>query len=288
MILLALAAAAASAAVAVPDAGCAANAFAPGHQRFAEVQGVTLAYVRCGQGAPTVVFEGGFGGNLRNWSVLAPKIGGFAPIFAYSRPGFGDSGATWSADADGLRTSTETARLLRDLLRAARVPPPYVLVGHSLGGLYIQKFAQLFPKDTAGLVLMDNRPATLMKQCAADGLPDCLNNAAQPDWSPVLRVTFLGIEPSEASAPTPEALGGLPALVISAGRPEPGLDPRFFEVFEQAQTDFAARLKAGRHVTIADATHSSLSGAQADAVAREIRAFWDGLVRRRRVGRGRG
>ena len=185
-----------------------------------EVQGATLPYVHCGKGSPTIVFEGGFGGNLQNWATLLPMVGEFAPVFAYSRPGFRGASGIWIADSDGVRTSEEAARLLRELLQSAGISPPYVLVGHSLGGLYIQKFAQLYPGDTAGLVLMDNRPATMMKRCAAEGLPECADDSVSPDRSPALKTTFVGIAPSEAVAPTAAQLGDIPILLITAGKPE--------------------------------------------------------------------
>src|SRR6476659_1691803 len=149
MIGLWILAAATGASDPVPDPACSLRAMAA--PSIVAVEGTKLAYVRCGSGSPTVVFEGGFGGDLQNWDALFPAVGRFAPVFAYSRPGFKGSSVSWKADADGMRTSTEAAHLLHDALVASRVKPPYVLVGHSLGGLYIQKFAQLFQRDTAGL-----------------------------------------------------------------------------------------------------------------------------------------
>ena len=208
-------------------------------------------------------------------------IGKFAPVLAYSRPGFRGTSGTWSADADGVRTSEESARLLHELLHSAGVRPPYLLVGHSLGGLYIQKFAQLYPKDTAGLVLMDNRPATFMKRCQAMGLQECLSTALSPDWSVPLQVTFAGITPSEAVAPTPAQLGRMPVLVLTAGKADETSE-RFFNEFRAAQVDFAGQLKRGRQRIIANATHSSLSSDQAEKTATEIRSFWEDLRRSRR------
>ncbi len=279
ILVAALAVMAAGNAGPIADPSCASVGVADEHQSFVTAEGVKLAYVRCGSGAPTIVFEGGFGGNLRNWATLFPMVGKFAPVFAYSRPGFGRSGEAWSAESDGMRTSEESARLLHGALQDSHVRPPYVLVGHSLGGLYIQKFAQLYPKDTAGLVLMDNRPATLLRDCRATAcLPDCLNNQVSPDWSPVLKATFLGIEPSEAVAPPPRQFGRIPVLVITAGAPEEGIDPSYFDLFRREQTAFAAKLKRGRQVVVPTGTHSSLSGAQAEPVAHEIQRFWDKMI----------
>lgn len=279
MIGLWILAAATGASNPVPDPACSLRAMAA--PSIVAVEGTKLAYVRCGSGSPTVVFEGGFGGDLQNWDALFPAVGRFAPVFAYSRPGFKGSSVSWKADADGMRTSTEAAHLLHDALVASHVKPPYVLVGHSLGGLYIQKFAQLFPRDAAGLVLMDNRPATQMKRCAAEGVPECINLTVSPDWSPALKTTFLGIEPSEAVAPTPRQLGRIAVLVITAGKAEAGFAERSFEKFRAAQGEFSAQLRHGRQVIVPDATHSSLSHEQAPEVAAEIERFWEATPNRR-------
>ena len=263
---------------ATPDEVCAKAAMSSGRQSV-PVDGTSLAYVRCGSGAPTIVFEGGFGGNLGNWETMFPMVGRFAPVFAYSRPGFTGSPAPWAGDADGMRTSEEAAVLLHNALAAANVAPPYVLVGHSLGGLYIQKFAQLFPGDTAGLVLMDNRPATLMRECRSSDIVECQPDSVSADWSAVLKSTFLGITPSEDVAPQAEQLGDIPVLVITAGVAESGLSKPFFDAFRNAQIEFARRLCNGRQITINDATHSSLSRLQAPQVVAEIEHFWDRLRR---------
>jgi hypothetical protein len=272
--------AAALASIPTPDSACAAKAM--DKPAIVSAQETRLAYVRCGRGAPTIVFEGGFGGDLENWDRMFPMVGRFAPVFAYSRPGFRGSDTAWKADSDGMRTSSEAARLLHDALTAAHVRPPYVLVGHSLGGLYIQKFAQLYRKDTAGLVLMDNRPATFMTKCAAQGLSECAGHGKDisPDWSPALKSTFRGITRSEAIAPTPGQLGKLPILVITASKPEEGASQPFLEAFRAAQGDYARQLNNGRQVTIENSTHSSLSHEQAQPVVAEIQRFWASLPKR--------
>lgn len=257
-----------------PDAQCAQAGTSEANQRFAEVQDMRLAYVRCGEGAPTIVFEMGFGGNLEPWQRVFPHVAEFAPAFAYSRPNRGRSEGSWAADEDGMRTSEEAARLLRETLAAAGVPPPYILVGASLGGLYIQKFAQLFPGDTAGIVLVDNRPATFMRECTAARIPQCLGAAVDPSWSASIRSTYLGIEPSEQVAPTPEQLGDIPVLVITATRTEMENADAFLSGIRGAQTRFAAGLRRGRQYLAEGASHDSLIGDDAGQTVEQIRIFW--------------
>lgn len=100
--------------------------------------------------APTVVFESGLGAHKENWKAAFNDISRTNSVFAYDRPGIGRSEAT-TAPRDG-RTIVENLRLL---LRTRNLTPPYVLVGHSAGGLYIQLYARLYPGEVAGLVLVD-------------------------------------------------------------------------------------------------------------------------------------
>jgi pimeloyl-ACP methyl ester carboxylesterase len=114
-----------------------------------------------GRGETTVVFENGLGGPLENWGKVQPQVSRFAGTVSYDRAGTGlsDRGP---APRDGRRIAAE----LRRALRAAGIAPPYVLVGASLGGLYVRIFAGMYPDDVAGLVLVDPTPDL---EAAADG-----------------------------------------------------------------------------------------------------------------------
>jgi alpha/beta hydrolase fold len=98
-----------------------------------------------------VVFENGLGGRMEWWEEVLPEISKDALTFAYNRPGLGDSDPV-STPRDGAHIVDE----LRVLLRAKGLNPPYVLVGHSLGGLYMQLFARQYPDEVAALVLVDS------------------------------------------------------------------------------------------------------------------------------------
>ncbi len=101
--------------------------------------------------SPTVVFEAGFMyDGLSAWTSLIGHVAEFAPVIAYDRAGIGES------EPDGeFPTPRHVAENLRALLQAMDVPPPYVLVGHSLGGPFIRTYAALFPDEVAGLVYVD-------------------------------------------------------------------------------------------------------------------------------------
>jgi pimeloyl-ACP methyl ester carboxylesterase len=105
-----------------------------------------------GAGPRTIVLESGFGDTLDIWQTIQPRIAAnCARTFSYNRAGYIDSDP-----ADAARDAASIVAELRDELQRRNLNPPYVLVGHSLGGLYMQYFARNFPHDVAGLVLIDS------------------------------------------------------------------------------------------------------------------------------------
>jgi pimeloyl-ACP methyl ester carboxylesterase len=115
------------------------------------IDGRTTRMLIAGSGEPTVVFEnGGFGAPLETWGKVQPQVNRFARTVTYDRAGVG-----LSEDAPPPRDGRHIAAELRQALRAAGVPPPYVLVGFSLGGPYVRIFAGMYPDDVSGIVLVD-------------------------------------------------------------------------------------------------------------------------------------
>jgi pimeloyl-ACP methyl ester carboxylesterase len=107
-----------------------------------------------GESGPTVVFEAGLGNDSSTWKSVAGPIGGFARVVLYDRVGLGQSSQL--KDTSAAITADGVASRLHPLLAAADIRPPYILVGHSLGGLYMQMFARKFPKDVSGIVLLES------------------------------------------------------------------------------------------------------------------------------------
>ncbi len=99
---------------------------------------------------PSVVFESGFAATSINWAHIQEAVAEQVHTVSYDRCGMG-----WSSAAVSDRTPTQIAAELHAMLRAAGVPPPYVLVGHSFGGLIVQRFALDYPGETASVLLLD-------------------------------------------------------------------------------------------------------------------------------------
>jgi len=129
--------------------GCAAL---PGTSQTATAAGGQNCAV-AGRGAPVVVFEGGIGEKLDTWDKVYPQVQVLTTVFAYTRRGYPGGGPA-PAERDGALAVEE----LRTLLSARGLRPPYVLVGHSLGGLYAELFTKLHPAEVAGVVLVDPTP----------------------------------------------------------------------------------------------------------------------------------
>ncbi len=109
-------------------------------------------HIHCtGQGSPTVVMESGMSGWSTDWILVQPQIAQTTRVCSYDRAGYG-----WSESGPQPRDSQQISRELRTLLLRAGIQGKYILVGHSLGGLFVQLYAKLHPDQVAGLVLIDS------------------------------------------------------------------------------------------------------------------------------------
>ena len=132
---------------------------APGPFAFVAVEGIDLHVRQAGSAVPntpTVVFENGLGTPLVSWIRVQDEIAKDTRTVTYDRAGLGRSKAS---DEDP--TAAIITRRLHALLGQLGAPPPYVLVGHSYGGPLIQFYAATYPKEVAGLVLVDPTDATV-------------------------------------------------------------------------------------------------------------------------------
>jgi pimeloyl-ACP methyl ester carboxylesterase len=107
-------------------------------------------HIRCaGEGGPAVIFDAALGGSSLSWSLVQPSVAAITRACSYDRAGFG-----WSDAGPLPRTAGRIADELHHLLHAA-VPPPYVLVGHSYGGLVTRLYMARHRADVAGLVFIE-------------------------------------------------------------------------------------------------------------------------------------
>ena len=139
--------------------------------RIIDVGGTRLHARVTGNGTPVVVFESGISASSINWTQLEQKVAAFTTACCYDRAGLG-----WSGSPRGDFNADRMVSDLASLLERLNLPGPYVLVGHSYGGLLVRLFAERYPERAAALVLIDpvlratgrsRRGAARMKQRGA-------------------------------------------------------------------------------------------------------------------------
>lgn len=116
-----------------------------------EVGGYKMHLYCTGQGDPPVILDSGQGDSYISWRSVQPEIAKFVSVCSYDRSGLG-----YSEPSPRPRTSRVFAEELHELLHAAGVAPPYILVGHSFGGFNVRLFASRYRSETVGMLLVDS------------------------------------------------------------------------------------------------------------------------------------
>jgi pimeloyl-ACP methyl ester carboxylesterase len=124
--------------------------FNPMAGKLFDVGGYKMHIDCAGEGSPAVILESGLGDTYISWHKVQPQIAQFTRVCSYDRAGIG-----YSDSSSRPRTSKVIAEELHALLRAAAIAPPYVLVGHSMGGYTVRLYASLYRNEVAGMVLVD-------------------------------------------------------------------------------------------------------------------------------------
>ncbi len=122
----------------------------PPHGKLVDVGGYRLHISVSGEGEPTVILDTGLGHTSQIWGLVQSEVASFTRVCSYDRAGYG-----WSDPRSSPRTSIQIVEELHKLLKNAGLPGPYVLVGHSFGGLNMYLYALRYPNEVAGLVLVD-------------------------------------------------------------------------------------------------------------------------------------
>ena len=211
-------------------------------------------YLDCtGVGGPTVVLEGGA---TADWAAVQPAVAGFARVCSYDRPNSPGS----RSDPTPERTAQEVVDDLRAMLTAAGEPGPYVLVGHSLGDLYVQLYAYQHPQEVAGLVLVDPTPeefsARLGELLASLGTPVPARPPGIP--APVEEASIEQMRAARAAG----TLRPMPLVVLSHGRAgDPAERPPGWplaeeeRIFRQLHEELVRLVPNGRHVVAEGVGH---------------------------------
>ncbi len=178
-----------------------------------DVGGHDLYFECVGSGSPTVVLEAGFGGGPRDWHDVQPELAKTTRTCSYGRAGLGGSG-----EIPGVHDAADEIRDLERLLDRAEIQPPYVLVGHSYGGLLVRMFADMHRDDVAGVILLDSsHPDRSARWLAALPRARPLTNLRRELTIP--RVDHgVAVRASFALARSVRSLDGVRLVVITAGQ----------------------------------------------------------------------
>jgi pimeloyl-ACP methyl ester carboxylesterase len=219
-------------------------------------------FLRCvGHRSPTVVFEGGL---TTDWYELQNQLAPFTRVCSYDHPG---GPRSRSDPAPTPRTARDFVADLHTLLRVAHVPGPYVLAGHSNGGLFTLLYASTYPRQVAGLVLIDAvHPATIKRrlamlkpilppeewQAARQRMLTLLSRLLDPE-----QVDMWSSERQTRRALRRSPIRPLPLVVITHGHPDP--DTPYVELeepfWQQLQRELARLVPGARLVVATNSGH---------------------------------
>jgi pimeloyl-ACP methyl ester carboxylesterase len=260
--------------------------------RSIDVAGHSMHLHCTGTGGPTVVLQPGGGEMSSNMGWIAPRVAAHTRVCVYDRPGRG-----WSEAVSTPQDATQIATDLHSLLRRGNVPGPYVLAGHSFGGLYVLTYAARYPDEVAGMVVIDTtaphatppaatseepssydpltRVATLISITGRLGLTRLLASGGSlpPEASDGVRATvatgtnlrsfvdeFAQANSSMAEAGSFKDFGAKPLVVLTAGS---GSDAALIASHER----LTAMSTNSTHRTINGATHEELIADEKDSKA---------------------
>ncbi len=118
------------------------------HSHKEVVDGEKIRYTQIDNTSLCIIFDNGYGTPMKLWDEVFCQMAKTHTVFAYNRDD--------KKDKQGKKVSIQKVETLRKLLKIRGLKPPYLLVGHSLGGLYMQYFAKKYPQEVAGVVLVDS------------------------------------------------------------------------------------------------------------------------------------
>lgn len=261
--------------------------FNPMKGQLVDVSGRKMHIYCTGDGGPTVILDSGLGDSYLSWHKVQPEIAKFTRVCSYDRAGLG-----FSDPSSEPRTSRVIAEELHALLQAANISPPYVIIGHSMGGYNVRVYASMYRSDIVGMVLVDashpdqesrfppelknlegswSREAEFIAYSMPFGVPrfiglcdndptsraaDCNAHAAREQLAEIR-----AFPESAAETAATGSLGDLPLAVLShdPDRPSSDLPPEIAkptnEAWEQMQVELSHLSTRGTQIIAKNSAH---------------------------------
>jgi pimeloyl-ACP methyl ester carboxylesterase len=247
---------------------------APLSDQVIDIGSHSLQVHREGNGTPIVVIDQGIADQLDKVRQLQDRIARVTQVILYNRAGYGQS-EPGPLPRDAAREAEE----LKDLLRVASVPGPYVLVGHSLGALNVMVFASRYPEEVAGMVLLDPPPLSFIlgneykdlgamaERMTTEWQAIADSTAKSADGEAKARSAFFRMIASEhremfgetaKQVETISTFGDMPLVVIAAGKPNPAFGPvadEFQKYWIGRSRALAGKSSKGKFVLAEESSH---------------------------------
>jgi pimeloyl-ACP methyl ester carboxylesterase len=233
-----------------------------------------LEVLQVGEGQATVIFESGFSMAWSTWRRVLPDLATQARLIAYSRAGTGTSVAV-----NGAPTVADRVADLEALIRVAALKPPFVLVGHSYGGLVVRQFASKHPQQVQGLVLVDPASERMTAALRALDAPRAAREDAtavarapqrfKAEYAHILEQLDRGIDPELGPLPA------VPVALLTSIKPEwPDLlafSAEGREAWRQAHAHWFAQVRSGSHV-ITEASGHFIQNEEPELVVQAVQS----------------
>jgi pimeloyl-ACP methyl ester carboxylesterase len=254
-----------------------------------DIGGRNLHIYCVGEGSPPVVIDVGFGDSYTNWRTIQEQMAQDTQVCAYERAGYGQSDP-----GPEPRHSQQVAGELKTLLENAGIEAPYVLVGHSLGGLNVQVFVDLYPDLVAGAVLLDPPPLGFITgetfpelyQMAGEetaglhAVAESARRATDPEEN--ARASYFQTLASEHAmmmadsadqVTAIDSFGDTPLIVLASGKPNPafGNSAEDFQRFWNEQSQALATKSANGAYILAEESGHNLYADVPDVVLDAVR-----------------
>jgi pimeloyl-ACP methyl ester carboxylesterase len=219
--------------------------------RLVTVEGRQVEVATAGEGGgATVVFESGLGEDWTHWDQVASEVARHARVFAYSRPGFGAS--------DPMTTPRDPKTIVEELrarLASQGYAPPYIVVGHSMGGGYMELFAKAHPDEVVGAVLVDPRPGDFLTVCEAAQLENCgISESLLATQAPAMVAEYHAYTMASEEIRAAGTFGGDPVRVLTA-TDHPDWSTAVKTLWEAMHRSLAAEAADGEQIIVQGAGH---------------------------------
>ncbi len=257
---------------------------APVDDGLIDVGGRSLHLHCVGRGAPTVLLEAGHGADGGTWLLVQTDIAKQTRACAYDRAGLGFSDKPGKA-----RAVADVLQDLRALLAGARITGPYVLVGHSLGGLLVRLYAAEHPDEVAGMVLVDGSTEDQDLREWSLYPPEQLKAADDPEDPEAIGLDAFRAAMAQLRGAN-RSIGDKPLVVLTAGLQEPelpGISPelsaRIARVWQEMQAELPRRISTNAAQIVAAKSHHYIQLENPKLVVASVRQVVDAARGRGRV-----